>query len=158
MNNLEALTLEAFLAALAKQSDPLPDEIQRRLQTIGNNLEQNIEELDVLAESYPPLEAAYEAEYMALQRQGGQRQKFLSQTRGDSPLQDAENLLNVAKAVLRSNNSVLTVQDFLRLVPEYTDLTMAQLDYPPLTDEELVLNAEELFLALDHQEADYAYS
>ncbi|WP_299489441.1 hypothetical protein [Acaryochloris sp. IP29b_bin.137] len=29
------------------------------------------------------------------------------------------------------------------------------LDFPPLTDEDLVLNAEELFLALDHQEADY---
>jgi hypothetical protein len=28
-------------------------------------------------------------------------------------------------------------------------------DFPSLTDEDLVLNAEELFLALDHQEADY---
>ncbi|QQW28533.1 hypothetical protein AP9108_26815 [Arthrospira sp. PCC 9108] len=28
-------------------------------------------------------------------------------------------------------------------------------DVPPLTDEDLVLNAEELFLALDEQEADY---
>ncbi|MBO0349003.1 hypothetical protein J0895_07795 [Phormidium pseudopriestleyi FRX01] len=28
-------------------------------------------------------------------------------------------------------------------------------DVPPLTDEDLVLNAEELFLALDAQETDY---
>ncbi|MCT7981381.1 MULTISPECIES: hypothetical protein [Laspinema] len=28
-------------------------------------------------------------------------------------------------------------------------------DVPPLTDEDLVLNAEELFLALDEQETDY---
>ena len=28
-------------------------------------------------------------------------------------------------------------------------------DVPPLTDEDLVLNAEELFLALDEQEADH---
>ena len=28
-------------------------------------------------------------------------------------------------------------------------------DVPPLTDEDLVLNAEELFLALDEQEIDY---
>ena len=28
-------------------------------------------------------------------------------------------------------------------------------DVPPLTDEDLVLNAEELFLALDEEEADY---
>jgi hypothetical protein len=28
-------------------------------------------------------------------------------------------------------------------------------DFPPLTDEDLTLNAEELFLALDQQEPDY---
>ena len=28
-------------------------------------------------------------------------------------------------------------------------------DFPPLTNEDLILNAEELFLELDHQEADY---
>ena len=31
-------------------------------------------------------------------------------------------------------------------------------DFPPLTNEDLVLNAEELFSALDQQEADYEYS
>ena len=29
------------------------------------------------------------------------------------------------------------------------------LDFPPLADEDLTLNAEELFLALDQQEPDY---
>lgn len=29
------------------------------------------------------------------------------------------------------------------------------LDFPPLTDQDLILNAEELFLALDQQEPDY---
>ncbi|KKD35209.1 MAG: hypothetical protein WAN66_21180 [Limnoraphis robusta] len=32
---------------------------------------------------------------------------------------------------------------------------LVHLDFPPLTDEDLVLNAEELFLTLDQQEADY---
>jgi hypothetical protein len=32
------------------------------------------------------------------------------------------------------------------------------LDFSPLTDEELVLNAEELFLELDRQEAEYGIS
>ncbi|MGB3691271.1 MAG: hypothetical protein WBG70_08680 [Spirulinaceae cyanobacterium] len=32
---------------------------------------------------------------------------------------------------------------------------MLSFDFPPLTDEDLTLNAEELFLALDQQEADY---
>jgi hypothetical protein len=30
---------------------------------------------------------------------------------------------------------------------------LVNFDFPPLTDEDLVLNAEELFLVLDHQEA-----
>jgi hypothetical protein len=29
---------------------------------------------------------------------------------------------------------------------------LVNFDFPPLTDEDLVLNAEELFLVLDHQE------
>ncbi|GBE90795.1 hypothetical protein [Nostoc cycadae] len=32
---------------------------------------------------------------------------------------------------------------------------MVYLDFPPLSDEDLVLNAEELFLELDQQEAMY---
>ena len=35
---------------------------------------------------------------------------------------------------------------------------LADSDFPPLTNEDLVLNAEELFLALDQQEADYEKS
>jgi len=31
---------------------------------------------------------------------------------------------------------------------------LVNFDFPPLTDEDLVLNAEALFLALDQQEAD----
>ena len=33
---------------------------------------------------------------------------------------------------------------------------LAQADFPPLTDEDLTLSAENLFLALEQQEADYA--
>lgn len=32
---------------------------------------------------------------------------------------------------------------------------LVHFDFPPLTDEDLILNAEELFLALDQQEIDY---
>ena len=32
---------------------------------------------------------------------------------------------------------------------------LVNFDFPPLTDEDLVLNAEELFLALDQQEANH---
>jgi hypothetical protein len=32
---------------------------------------------------------------------------------------------------------------------------LVNFDFPPLSDEDLALNAEELFLALEQQEADY---
>ncbi len=35
---------------------------------------------------------------------------------------------------------------------------LVDFDFPPLTDEDLALNAEELFLALDRQETDYEKS
>ena len=50
-------------------------------------------------------------------------------------------------------------------LPELERLEMAveilkrvtNLDFPPLSDEDLVCNAEELFLELDQQETDYEY-
>lgn len=35
---------------------------------------------------------------------------------------------------------------------------VVKVDFPPLTDKDLALKAEELFLALDHQEAEYERS
>jgi hypothetical protein len=131
MNDLEILTLEAFLAALAKQSAPLPDEIQQRLQAIGENLEQHVDALDALAETHPPLDAAYQSERIALQRQGGQRQKRLTAPNGSGTIQRAESLTRVAKAILRSENSVLTTQDFFRLAKEHPELVLTSLSGSP---------------------------
>ena len=58
------------------------------------------------------------------------------------------------------------VQDFLTTFDRLTDSERldlaseifkrtAYLDFPPLTDEELVLSAEEIFLQLDEEEAAY---
>lgn len=48
----------------------------------------------------------------------------------------------------------LTDSERLDLVLEILKRTV-HLDFPPLSDEDLVLNAEELFLELDEQEAMY---
>lgn len=48
----------------------------------------------------------------------------------------------------------LTDSERLDLVLEILKRTV-YLDFPPLSDEDLVLNAEELFLELDEQEAMY---
>jgi hypothetical protein len=127
MNDLEILTLEAFLAALAKQSAPLPYEIQQRLQAIGENLEQHVDELDALAETYPPLDIAYQSERLALQRQGGQRQKLLNAPKGNG----VNSLPRVAKAIFRSDNAVLTTQDFFRLATDHPELVLTSSNGSP---------------------------
>lgn len=128
MNDLEILTLEAFLAALAKQSAPLPDEIQQRLQAIAENLEQHVTELTALAKTHPPLYAAYQSERIALQSQGGQRQKLLSAQNGNGTIERTESLTRVAKAILRSDNAVLTTQDVFRLAKEHPELANNSLE------------------------------
>jgi hypothetical protein len=122
MNDLDILTLEAFLAALAKQSAPLPDKIQQQLQAIAENLEQHVVELHALAEEYPPLNHAYQAERRALQRQGGQRLKFLTTPKNKETLEPTESLNRTAKVIFRSENSVLTTQDIFFLGKEYSGL------------------------------------
>lgn len=58
------------------------------------------------------------------------------------------------------------VQEFLKTFDQLTDLEQMELaseilkrvidlDFPPLSDEDLVLNAEELFLELDRQESSH---
>jgi len=122
MNDLEILTIEAFLAALAKQLAPLPDEIQHRLQAIAENLEQHVTELSTLAKTHPPLYAAYQSERIALQSQGGQRQKFLSAPNGNGTVERTESLTRIVKTIFRSDNSVLTTQDVFRLAKEHPEL------------------------------------
>lgn len=48
----------------------------------------------------------------------------------------------------------LTDSERLELLGEILKRTV-DLDFPPLSDEDLVLNAEEIFLELDRQEAMY---
>jgi hypothetical protein len=122
MNDLEILTLEAFLAALAKQSAPLPDTIQQRLQAIGENLEAHIDELDALAETYPPLDAVYQSERIVLQSQGGQRKKRLVASNGNGTVERVESLTRIAKVILRSDDSVITTHDVFRLAKEHPEL------------------------------------
>ena len=121
MNDLELLTLEAFLAALANQVDPLPEAIQQRLQVIAENLEQHVDELDGLAETYQPLETAYQSQRLMLQRQGGQRQKLLIVPLRTGTDHCAPSPINIAKTIFCSDNSVLTTQDFFRMAENHPD-------------------------------------
>ena len=56
-----------------------------------------------------------------------------------------QNILTTFDALPNAEQVEIALEILRRLV---------NFDFPPLTDEDLVLNAEELFLALDQQEAD----
>ena len=58
----------------------------------------------------------------------------------------AQEILNTLDKLPDTEQLEIAVEILRRLV---------HFDFPPLTDEDFVLNAEELFLALDQQEADY---
>ncbi|NEP12613.1 MAG: hypothetical protein F6K14_20875 [Symploca sp. SIO2C1] len=58
----------------------------------------------------------------------------------------------VAEEILRTFDALPNVEQ-LEIALEILR-RLANFDFPPLIDEDLVLNAEELFLALDQQEAD----
>ena len=60
MNDSEALTLQAFLAALIKQQEPLSDEAQAQLEEIAQSLETRVMELHDLALSTTTLAESYQ--------------------------------------------------------------------------------------------------
>jgi hypothetical protein len=58
----------------------------------------------------------------------------------------AQEILNTFDSLPDSEQLEIALEILRRLV---------HFDFPPLTDEDLVLNAQELFLAIDRQEMDY---
>ena len=59
MKDYEAVTLKAFLAALANQSAPLAAEIQDQLNQISTNYDQHIAQLDAIARKDTALKESY---------------------------------------------------------------------------------------------------
>ena len=58
----------------------------------------------------------------------------------------AQELLKTFDDLPDTEQQAIAVEIFKRVI---------NFDVPPLTDEDLVLNTEEIFLALDEEEADY---
>ncbi|MBW4592812.1 MAG: hypothetical protein KME46_07790 [Brasilonema angustatum HA4187-MV1] len=76
----DIISITAFLNALAKLNESLPADIQKQLHAIAKNLQANptnIGNLDSIAESYPPLDEAYQQELTALKKEAGIRSKGL---------------------------------------------------------------------------------
>ncbi|MEI2579367.1 hypothetical protein [Scytonema sp. PRP1] len=76
----DIISVTAFQNALAKLNQSLPADIQKQLHAIAQDLKAdptNIGNLDIIAESYPPLDEAYQKELTTLKKEAGQRNKGL---------------------------------------------------------------------------------
>lgn len=103
----DILTLTAFLNALSKLDGPLPEDIQVQLNAIGKTLEAdptNIGNLDIIAESYEPLDTAYQEELTHLKQEAGIRNKGLPPL--PLPKESNKELTNSAIARFNANDSV----------------------------------------------------
>lgn len=76
----DIISVTAFQNALAKLNQSLPADIQKQLNAIAQDLKadpSNLGNLDIIAESYPPLDEVYQKELTTLKKEAGQRNKGL---------------------------------------------------------------------------------
>lgn len=76
----DIISVTAFQNALAKLNQSLPGDIQKQLNAIAQDLKAdptNIGNLDIIAESYPPLDEVYQKELTTLKKEAGERNKGL---------------------------------------------------------------------------------
>jgi len=110
MNTLDKLTLKAFLAALMRLDNPLPDDLQHQLKEIGKALPSEVDQLDTLTEVYPPLEEEYLEARVALQNDGERFRSSAVLEVDDTSVLGEEKLLNFAAEVLTAEDSVNLVK------------------------------------------------
>jgi hypothetical protein len=99
----------SFLSALSQLDESLPTNIQMKFNEIGEALSTDpgsLSRLDVLAESYRPLDLIYQMELARLDQEVGERNKGLPPL----PLQvePTAELTNMVIATLNSDDSVKT--------------------------------------------------
>ncbi|OUL29959.1 hypothetical protein BV378_04910 [Nostoc sp. RF31YmG] len=103
----DLITLTAFITALTKLDEPLPNNIQIQLNDIGKLLTHdanNIGNLDKIAESYPPLDNIYQAELAEIDRNIGERSKGLEPL--PLPEEPTKELTNAAINAFSNDDSV----------------------------------------------------
>ncbi len=105
----DIISLIAFLAALNQLDESLPDSIQIQLHTIGKALKvdsTNIGNLDMIAESYLPLDKIYQKELAVLEKEIGERNKGLPPL--PLPNTPTKELTNAAIDTFTADDSVVT--------------------------------------------------
>jgi hypothetical protein len=99
----------SFLSALSQLDESLPTNIQMKFNEIGEALLNDpgsLSRLDVLAESYHPLDLIYQTELARLDQEVGERNKGLPPL--PLQVQPTAELTNMVIATLNSDDSVAT--------------------------------------------------
>ncbi|MDJ0733099.1 MAG: hypothetical protein QNJ47_03285 [Nostocaceae cyanobacterium] len=110
MKPTDRIILTAFLTALQKLDEPLPNYIQLQLNQIGESLKvnpNNIGNLDLIAKSHPPLNILYQQEFTVLRQKTTERgSKPLSLPNDPTP-----ELTNATINTFSNKNSVSAAQE-----------------------------------------------
>ncbi|WP_353930559.1 hypothetical protein WJM97_20165 [Okeanomitos corallinicola TIOX110] len=102
----QIIQLTAFLTALTKLNEPLPENIQIKLNDIGKTMATDVNNfnVDIIAESYPILDKIYQAELTAIDSIISQRNKGLEPE--PLPTDPTQELTNAAMNSFNDSNSV----------------------------------------------------
>jgi hypothetical protein len=111
MNSLDKITLKSFLAALIRQDNSLPDDLQKQVNEIGKTLSSNISQLDALTERYSPLEQEYMDARCALQNDGERFRSSALDEKSSIDISD-EKLVNFSFVVFTAEDSVTFAKKF----------------------------------------------
>ncbi|MGB7441221.1 MAG: hypothetical protein WA919_09150 [Coleofasciculaceae cyanobacterium] len=106
LNPQQEKILAAFMTALSHQDEPLPLGLQQQLQSIGQNLEARVVELQTIAASLPKLNQAYQTALAEAQTEQGEQGATLVATNPD----DSSKLCDRAAKVLTDSDPVKAAQ------------------------------------------------
>jgi hypothetical protein len=111
MKPSDILILEAFLVALSHLDKPLPTEIQKQLNQIGAALKldsNNLGNLDLIAESYQPLDTLYQKKLTSLKSVAAEKNKGLPPE--PLPNEPTPEIINTARDVFSADDSVVAAK------------------------------------------------
>jgi len=127
MNPIAASELKAFIFALSLLDEPLPDAVQREINTV--NLPTDIVKLSAIAQTHPPLAASYHQVQEFLDKNTEVRSKgvdVIADPPSDSSNEEVENTLRTinrelieldkenCQPILKAANPVQAAKDFIQ--------------------------------------------
>lgn len=132
MNSIEQITLQALLIALAQLETSLPENLQKNISQIGDDLEKNsthaLDRIPELLTKHPQLRDLYETARLNLQReyQTQERDKFKGRPKLEISVAGALALEPMAIKLLTANDFQATAKQLVTKVKDSKDTFLKQ--------------------------------